>query len=411
MKCKKCQKEMEAGWKYCPECSEKAEPPAQCASCRKELEAGWKFCPECNAKVEAAPVEEKETLPENRPQSRSVLYNLMPEKKKEENTKAALRCQSCNAEIQSDTVFCGNCGSKVEAPPVEEETLPPQAVKKGRLEGETAVSKSGIKTVWIPAGAFLMGSPAVEEGRQNDESPQRRVTISKGFWMCVYPVTQEEWTRVMLGNPSYFHTNPAGEEKQGRRPVESVSWYDAIEFANRLSILEGLSPAYSVGGSTNPDDWGTAPAGTDGKWDAAETVPDSQGWRLPTEAQWEYAARAGTVTAFSNGAANWKDEASIKDIGWFTFNSGEMTHEVGLKQPNPWGLHDMHGNVLEWCWDWYNDKYPSQAQTDPAGASSGSFRVFRGGCWNDSAQDSRSAFRGGYFPRIGQVMGLRLLCP
>ncbi|MCL1991862.1 MAG: formylglycine-generating enzyme family protein, partial [Spirochaetes bacterium] len=152
-------------------------------------------------------------------------------------------------------------------------------------------------------------------------------------------------------------------------------------------------------------------AGTDGKWDAAETVPDSQGWRLPTEAQWEYAARAGTVTAFSNGAANWKDEASIKDIGWFTFNSGEMTHEVGLKQPNPWGLHDMHGNVLEWCWDWYNDKYPSQAQTDPAGASSGSFRVFRGGCWNDSAQDSRSAFRGGYFPRIGQVMGLRLLCP
>ncbi|MCL1992236.1 MAG: formylglycine-generating enzyme family protein [Spirochaetes bacterium] len=293
-----------------------------------------------------------------------------------------------------------------------------------RLEndaGQTAVSPAGIKTVWIPAGAFTMGSPADEIGRWDDrESPQRQITISGGFWMSVYPVTQEEWERVMGGNPSRFSggflAKLAAGETQGRRPVEYVSWYDALVFANRLSIMEGLSPVYSVKGGTDPDAWGRVPKGgtflrNDAVWDAAQVVPGSNGWRLPTEAQWEYAARAGTTTAFSNGTQDWNDAASLDGIGWFYFNGGAMTHAVGLKQPNGWGLYDVHGNVWEWVWDWFAE-YPVQAQADPAGASSGSVRVIRGGSWYGSARLARSAnrFIVNPFLRIDNL-GLRLVRP
>jgi len=283
-----------------------------------------------------------------------------------------------------------------------------------RQAGDVIVSPTGIATAWIPAGTFTMGSPDDETGRRDSESPQRQVTISEGFWMGVFPVTQQQWEQVMGNNPSHFHANPAAGETQERRPVETVSWYDALVFANRLSILEGLSPAYSIGGSTNPDDWGEVPRDFwdfSETWDAAEIVPGANGWRLPTEAQWEYAARAGTQAAFSNGASDWQDNASIDGIGWFIFNAGGMTREVGLKQPNPWGLYDIHGNVFEWVWDWWG-AYPNLAETDPAGASSGSSRVYRGGGWRSPAQEARSANRGGNSPGYyGAGTGLRLVRP
>jgi len=278
--------------------------------------------------------------------------------------------------------------------------------------GQRMTSPTGIAAVRLPAGTFTMGSPANEIGRWDNEGPQRQVTISQGFWMGIYPVTQEQWTRVMGSNPSWYSDNPAAGETQGRRPVESISWYDAIVFANRLSIMEGLSPAYRIAGSTNPDHWGPVPTSWNAFWNAVEIVPGSNGWRLPTEAQWEYAARAGTTTAFSNGTQNWEDEWDVDNIAWTASNSGIMTREVGRRQPNDWGLHDMHGNVMEWVWDWLGT-YPNLAQTDPAGPSSGVLRVARGGSSNHSALSARSADRSFQVVSFSRDLGLgvRLVRP
>ena len=248
-----------------------------------------------------------------------------------------------------------------------------------------------IEMVQIPAGTFTMGSndPNDSHDYWSNASPTRQVTLS-AFRMGKYEITQKQYTAVMGTNPSYFHggsgRGPEVGEAQGRRPVEQVRWYNAIVFCNKLSIAEGLSPAYNINGSTNPDDWGAVPSWS-ATWDAVQIVSGSTGYRLPTEAQWEYAARAGTSTAYSYG------DTANGDYMWFWDNSGSRTHEVGKKLPNPWGLYDMHGNVWEWCWDWWSERYPNEAQTDPTGAVSGSVRVARGGSWNRSAASARSALR------------------
>jgi formylglycine-generating enzyme required for sulfatase activity len=187
-------------------------------------------------------------------------------------------------------------------------------------------------------------------------------------------------------------------------------------------MLEGLSPAYRMpgyGNSTDPAVWGTVPVSSSDRatWDAVEVVPGSTGYRLPTEAQWEYACRAGTTTAFNDGVTqNWNDTTAVNLLGWYIGeNSNSMTHEVGKKAANAYGLYDMHGNVFEWCWDWYDPNYGGTvgaAVTDPTGASSGPLRVLRGGYWGSSARLARSAYRAYDRPDSrANSFGFRILRP
>jgi len=270
-------------------------------------------------------------------------------------------------------------------------------------DSEMFVPLGMIDTVRIHAGTFTMGG---EEGFFG----QRQVTLTAGFYMGRFPVTQGEWVAVMGSNPV-----PGDSVHYGRwRPVVDVSWFDAIVFANRLSIRDGLSPAYRINGSTNPDRWGEMPTGWDhpniDAWNSVEMVDGSTGWRLLTEAQWEYAARAGTTTMFSNGAQS-GDDPSVDEIAWTSRNSGGRTHNVGTRAANPWGLHDMHGNVWEWVWDSFG-ALGTDPVTDPTGASSGSYRVNRGGSWFDWAQAAGSAISNANFPFVRFYgMGVRLVRP
>ncbi len=204
----------------------------------------------------------------------------------------------------------------------------------------------GMELKLLPAGTFMMGS---NFGGAN-EQPVHKVTLSQNFYIGVHEVTQEQWIKVMGKNPSKF--------KGPRNAVEQVSWTDAVEFCLKLSALP-------------------------------EERAAGRFYQLPTEAQWEYACRAGATTEYSFG----DDESELCDYAWYKGNSGSKTHPVGQKKPSAWGLYDMHGNVWEWCQDWH-DAYPSRAVTDPTGAASGSLRVLRGGCWDNAAEDRRSAYRG-----------------
>jgi formylglycine-generating enzyme required for sulfatase activity len=205
-----------------------------------------------------------------------------------------------------------------------------------------------IEFVWCPPGTFVMGTP----GDKDEEIP-RQVTLTRGFWIGKYPVTQGQWLRVMGSNPSEFRS--VGSDA----PVENVSWDDAQIFCSLVSRANGIQ------------------------------------CRLPTEAEWEYACRAG-----STGRPYCFDspyQGDLVDYAWYSKNSGETTHPVGQKKPNAWGLHDMHGNVWEWCADWY-DKYTKGPATDPKGPRSGSYRVYRGGGWFNVAEICRSAYRLRYYP-------------
>ena len=200
---------------------------------------------------------------------------------------------------------------------------------------------NGDEFVKIRPGEFDMGS---DKGGASDEKPVRRVRISKPFQMGKYEVTQEQWEAVMGDNPSGF--------EGARRPVENVSWGDVQEFIGKLNQRN-----------------------------------DGFEYRLPTEAEWEYAARAGTTGDYAG---------NLDEMGWYGANSGNETHPVGEKKPNAWGLYDMQGNVFEWVQDWYDSEYYGSRpnpDTDPTGPASGSLRVVRGGTWSYPAQYCRSAYR------------------
>jgi formylglycine-generating enzyme required for sulfatase activity len=251
----------------------------------------------------------------------------------------------------------------------------------------------------------MRGSPTDEPGHNAKEEPVHKVNLN-AFNMSEVLVTQEVYEAVMKNNPSNFKNPVAGETETPRKlPVERASGYDAIVFCNKLSMLEGLSPAYRINKSTNPADWGNAPASQNATWDAVEVVSGSNGYRLPTEAQWEYACRAGTTTAFYTGSV------FTDSTGWYVNNSENKTHKVGTKPANAWGLYDMHGNVFEWCWDRF-DYYLSGEANNPTGPIKGNNRILRGGSYGASAETVRSAFRVGEYPYTRYYpYGFRLVLP
>ena len=217
----------------------------------------------------------------------------------------------------------------------------PVAVTRQNPQPKPVNSAPDIEMVKIPAGSFMMGS----DNGESDEKPVHRVNISNSFYMGKYEVTRAQWKAVTGNNPSYF--------KGDDLPVEQVSWDDVKDFIRKLNNLQS-----------------------------------DYEYRLPTEAEWEYACRAGTTGDYAG---------NLDSMAWYGANSGNKTHSVGQKQPNAFGLYDMHGNVWEWTEDWYGS-YSSGTVTDPTGGLSGSRRVGRGGGWFSSAVDLRSAVRGGDAP-------------
>jgi formylglycine-generating enzyme required for sulfatase activity len=212
--------------------------------------------------------------------------------------------------------------------------------------------------------------------------------------MGKYPVTQGLYQAVMGVNPSYFKTPIAPETSTARRPVEQVSWYETLVFCNKLSMLSNLTPVYRINGSTAPSVWGAVPNGT---WDAVEMDVGANGYRLPTEVEWEYACRAGTTTPFSTGDNITAAQANYN--GKYPYNSPEnpagvyleRTTEVGSYDANAWGLYDMHGNVREWCWDWFEAAYGETIF--PPETLFAHIRVTRGGSWINLGERLRSAYR------------------
>jgi formylglycine-generating enzyme required for sulfatase activity len=250
------------------------------------------------------------------------------------------------------------------------------AQEKPAAAGEKAITNSiGIELLLIRPGEFLMGSPDSDKDAHGHERPRHQVRITKAFYLGKYPVTQGQYQRLMGKNPSWFSKSGKGKGKTGKEdtsqaPVENVSWNDAVEFCKRLSEKE------------------------------------KREYRLPTEAQWEYACRAGSQTRWCFG----DEKAGLGEYGWFEGNSGRRTHPVGQKKPNAWGLYDMHGNVWEWCRDWWGkDYYPKSPADDPPGPQAGARRVLRGGCWYIHAAHCRSAERFSFPPEIrGNCQGLRV---
>ena len=240
--------------------------------------------------------------------------------------------------------------------------------------------------VLIPAGPFSLGNTGSYEG-EYDEKPPVTIIISKPFYISKYEITQQQYKAVMGNNPSEF--------KGDNLPVEQVSWYDALNFCNALSQSEGLTPCYTMNGTKVTCDF------------------EANGYRLPTEAEWEYAAKAGTKTDFYSGkltySGNSPIDPNLDKIAWYSANSSNATHPVGQKAPNAFGLYDMSGNVWEWCWDRYAE-YPSKETKDYQGPEIGTYRVYRGGGWRNLAWYCRSTNRDrNYLDDKNNSLGFRVV--
>jgi len=237
---------------------------------------------------------------------------------------------------------------------------------------------SPVNMAHINAGSFMMGN---DDGA-DFEKPAHTVLISP-FYMGKYAVTQKEYQKIMGTNPSHFKGN--------NLPVEGVTWYDAIEYCNKRSRTEGLTEAYKI--DKDKKDPNNTSDNDDIKWTVTLDIT-ANGYRLPTEAEWEYAARGGNG---SPGNYPFPGSNIASEVAWYGRNSAQKTHAVGKKKPNALMLFDMSGNVWEWCWDWY-DEYTEDARFNPEGPDSGDSRVLRGGSWSYIGEVMRSTFRNGNVP-------------
>lgn len=248
--------------------------------------------------------------------------------------------------------------------PALSEVSPPVASSAADTKKTHEIADLHLELLWVAPGQFAMGSPP-DSASNKAERPQTQVTLTHGFWLGRTEITQGQYEGVMGTNPSTF------KELGSDAPVERVSWIDAMAFCDKLTARER----------------------------AAGRLPAGYVFILPTEAQWEYACRAGTTGEYSR---------EPETTSWNRGNSGESTHIVATKQPNPWGFYDMTGNVLEWCFDWYGD-YPGGSVTDPRGPERGYYRTARGGSWRADVQVGRSAARsGGSAGRLDYTLGFRV---
>lgn len=313
-----------------------------------------------------------------------------------------------NMIVAATVIICGIISTPVKEPmeswqssgneiqPAEDNISEGAADTENRLQNETTTITASDEFVFIQGGTFIMGSPESENWRSPDET-QHTVTVSD-FYMSAYELTQEEYEAVMGNNPSSF----TGENL----PIENISWLDAVNYCNQRSEQEGLTPAYLIDGENV-------------SWNRG-----ADGYRLPTEAEWEYASRAGTSTPFNTETSISADESNYYghypyEIEGNYFEQDNLTTQPGQYRettiavdsfsPNAWGLYNMHGNVSEWVWDFYGE-YETEDVTNPAGPETGSLKIYRGGAWNDFAKNMRSAYRATLEPNLGSFnIGIRLV--
>ena len=257
----------------------------------------------------------------------------------------------------------------------------------------TMTTLNGMVLRLIPSGKFYMGTHDSDEFMRNNEHPQHRVSITKPMYIGIYQVTQAQFAELLEYNPSTSVI-------QDTNPVDSVTWFSAVEFCNKLSETEGLSPYYMIDNARRK---------TNKSIEYADiSFLGGNGFRLPSEAEWEYACRAGSITPWCFGDL----VLEVGNYAWYYDNAQLETHPVGNKKPNAWGLYDMHGNIMEWCNDWYNDMYYQQdiPEEDPAGPDESISRVLRGGAWQFGAEATRSAYRNNANPdAISNIIGFRVV--